>query len=166
MVGDHTGGCEQVCLSAKSILFLLHTHHAEASFPLETKKISTHLQNNSAGLVRATYSNNFLLKETHQQPRGKWKLVESCVSVVVFTVLLLAHARVMCCLLFKWHQVTNPRCGREFGGMRAFTAENDSCVVTSHGLHHFWLQPGVLSLFALFILRSAVLLVSNLLFYP
>lgn len=138
MVGDHTAGCAQVCLSARSILSYIHIMlQARSSFPLETKKISTHLQNNSADLVRATYSNNFLLKETHQQPRGKWKLVESCVSVVVFTVLLLAHARVMCCLLFKWHQVTNLQCGREFGGMRAFTAENDSCVVTQHGLHHF-----------------------------
>ena len=100
---------KSVCLQGPYSFFYIHVMlQARSSFPLETKTISTHLQNNSADLLRATYSNNFLLKETHQQPRGKRKLVEGCVSVVVFTVLLLAHARVMCCLPFKRHQVTNP----------------------------------------------------------
>ena len=39
----------------------------QEALPLEMKKDSHPLQNNTADLLRALYTNYFLLKETHQQ---------------------------------------------------------------------------------------------------
>lgn len=72
------------------MLFLLHTHHAAGKelFPTgDHKKTPIHSQkSNSVGLLRATYSNYFLLKKTHQQSEEKQELVERDLSGSVLCI--------------------------------------------------------------------------------
>lgn len=91
-----------VCLQA--ILFYLHKYcyRQEAlSHQRPQKVIHIPQKSNFADMLRATQSNQLLLKETHQQPwEGSGNLVASAVSVAVSSVFLLAQARVTCCFPF------------------------------------------------------------------